>query len=101
MENSTVTATFANRIELDDRGIAWIAGTKVTEVILDRSPTDRVRRRSIFNTRISHWLKSMAHRPTTMYQVKVDEQIEREAIPLSVALCACDILSRPLCDCAR
>jgi uncharacterized protein (DUF433 family) len=32
-----VTATFATRIELDDRGIAWIVGTKVKviEVILD------------------------------------------------------------------
>ncbi len=33
-----VTATFATQIELDDRGIAWIAGTKVkvTEVVLDK-----------------------------------------------------------------
>ena len=32
-----VTATFATQIELDDRGVAWIAGTKVkvTEVVLD------------------------------------------------------------------
>ncbi len=32
-----VTATFATRIELDDRGIAWIVGTKVKviEVVLD------------------------------------------------------------------
>jgi uncharacterized protein (DUF433 family) len=32
-----LTATFATRIELDDRGIAWIVGTKVKviEVVLD------------------------------------------------------------------
>ena len=33
-----MTATFATQIELDDRGIAWIAGTKVkvVEVVLDK-----------------------------------------------------------------
>jgi len=33
-----VTATFATQIELDHRGVAWIAGTKVkvTEVVLDK-----------------------------------------------------------------
>ena len=33
-----MTATFATQIELDDRGMAWIAGTKVkvTEVVLDK-----------------------------------------------------------------
>jgi len=33
-----VTATFATKIELDDRGIAWIVGTKVkvVEVVLDK-----------------------------------------------------------------
>jgi uncharacterized protein (DUF433 family) len=33
-----VTATFATQIELDDRGVAWIAGTKVKvmEVVLDK-----------------------------------------------------------------
>jgi len=33
-----VTANFTTQIELDDRGIAWIAGTKVkvTEVVLDK-----------------------------------------------------------------
>jgi uncharacterized protein (DUF433 family) len=33
-----VTATFATQIELDDRGVAWIAGTrvKVIEVVLDK-----------------------------------------------------------------
>ena len=33
-----MTATFATQIELDDRGVAWIAGTKVKvmEVVLDK-----------------------------------------------------------------
>ena len=33
-----MTATFATQIELDHRGVAWIAGTKVkvTEVVLDK-----------------------------------------------------------------
>src|SRR6266446_781091 len=33
-----VTATFATQIELDDRGMAWIGGTKVkvTEIVLDK-----------------------------------------------------------------
>jgi uncharacterized protein (DUF433 family) len=33
-----VTATFATQIDLDDRGIAWIVGTKVKviEVVLDK-----------------------------------------------------------------
>ena len=33
-----MTTTFATQIELDDRGVAWIAGTKVkiTEVVLDK-----------------------------------------------------------------
>ena len=33
-----MNATFATQIELDDRGMAWIAGTKVkvTEVVLDK-----------------------------------------------------------------
>ena len=33
-----MTASFATQIELDDRGIAWIAATKVkvTEVVLDK-----------------------------------------------------------------
>src|SRR6266699_2799883 len=33
-----LTATFVTQIELDDRGMAWIAGTKVkvTEVVLDK-----------------------------------------------------------------
>jgi len=33
-----VTATFTTQIELDDRGVAWIGGTKtkVIEVVLDK-----------------------------------------------------------------
>jgi len=33
-----MTATFSTQIELDDRGVAWIAGTKVKviEVVLDK-----------------------------------------------------------------
>lgn len=33
-----MTAVFVTQIELDDRGVAWIAGTKVkvTEVVLDK-----------------------------------------------------------------
>lgn len=33
-----MTASFATQIEIDDRGIAWIAGTKVkvAEVVLDK-----------------------------------------------------------------
>src|SRR5215475_14491346 len=33
-----MTATFATQIEIDDRGVAWIAGTKVKviEVVLDK-----------------------------------------------------------------
>ena len=33
-----MTAVFATQIQLDDRGIAWIGGTKVkvTEVVLDK-----------------------------------------------------------------
>ena len=33
-----VTVTFATQIEIDNRGVAWIAGTKVkvTEVVLDK-----------------------------------------------------------------
>ena len=33
-----MTATFATQIDLDDRGVAWIGGTKVkvTEVVLDK-----------------------------------------------------------------
>jgi uncharacterized protein (DUF433 family) len=75
-----VTATFATQIELDDRGIAWIAGTKVkvTEVVLDKiaygsSPEE---------IHFQHPNLSLAqiHGALTYYyenQDKMDEQISR------------------------
>jgi uncharacterized protein (DUF433 family) len=75
-----VTATFATQIELDDRGMAWIAGTKVkvTEVVLDKiaygsSPEE---------IHFQHPNLSLAqiHGALTYYyenQDKVDEQIRR------------------------
>ena len=75
-----MTATFATQIDLDDRGIAWIAGTKVkvTEVVLDKiaygsSPEE---------IHFQHPSLSLAqiHGALTYYyenQDKVDEQIRR------------------------
>jgi uncharacterized protein (DUF433 family) len=75
-----VTATFATQIELDDRGIAWIAGTKVKviEVVLDKiaygsSPEE---------IHFQHPNLSLAqiHGALTYYyenQDKVDEQIRQ------------------------
>ena len=75
-----MTATFATQIELDDRGMAWIAGTrvKVTEVVLDKiaygsSPEE---------IHFQHPDLSLAqiHGALTYYyenQDKVDEQIRR------------------------
>jgi uncharacterized protein (DUF433 family) len=75
-----VTATFATQIELDDRGMAWIAGTKVkvTEVVLDKiaygsSPEE---------IHFQHPNLSLAqiHGALTYYyenQDRVDEQIRR------------------------
>jgi uncharacterized protein (DUF433 family) len=75
-----VNATFATQIELDDRGMAWIAGTKVkvTEVVLDKiaygsSPEE---------IHFQHPNLSLAqiHGALTYYyenQDKVDEQIRR------------------------
>ena len=75
-----MTATFATQIELDDRGIAWIAGTKVKviEVVLDKvaygsSPEE---------IHFQHPNLSLAqiHDALTYYyenQDKVDEQIRR------------------------
>jgi len=75
-----VTATFATQIELDDRGMAWIAGTKVkiTEVVLDKiaygsSPEE---------IHFQHPDLSLAqiHGALTYYyenQDKLDEQIRR------------------------
>ena len=75
-----MTATFATQIELDDRSIAWIAGTKVKviEVVLDKvaygsSPEE---------IHFQHPNLSLAqiHGALTYYyenQDKVDEQIRR------------------------
>ena len=75
-----MNATFATQIELDDRGIAWIAGTKVkvTEVVLDKiaygsSPEE---------IHFQHPNLSLAqiHGALTYYyenQDKVDDQIRR------------------------
>jgi uncharacterized protein (DUF433 family) len=75
-----VNATFATQIVLDDRGIAWIAGTKVKviEVVLDKiaygsSPEE---------IHFQHPNLSLAqiHGALTYYyenQDKVDDQIRR------------------------
>ena len=75
-----MTATFATQIELDDRGVAWIAGTKVKvmEVVLDKiaygsSPEE---------IHFQHPNLSLAqiHGALTYYyenQDEVDEQIKR------------------------
>lgn len=75
-----MTASFATQIELDDRGIAWIGGTKVkvTEVVLDKiaygsSPEE---------IHFQHPNLSLAqiHGALTYYyenQDQIDEQIRR------------------------
>jgi uncharacterized protein (DUF433 family) len=75
-----LTAVFATQIELDDRGLAWIAGTKVKvlEVVLDKiaygsSPEE---------IHFQHPNLSLAqiHGALTYYyenQDNVDEQIRR------------------------
>lgn len=75
-----MTATFATQMEIDERGMAWIAGTKVkvTEVVLDKiaygsSPEE---------IHFQHPNLSLAqiHGALTYYyenQDKVDEQIRR------------------------
>jgi uncharacterized protein (DUF433 family) len=75
-----VTAAFATQIELDDRGIAWIAGTKVkvTEVVLDKiaygsSPEE-------IHFQHPHLSLAQIHGALTYYyenQDEVDEQIRR------------------------
>jgi len=75
-----VTATFATQIELDDRGIAWIAGTKVkvVEVVLDKiaygsSPEE-------IHFQHPHLSLAQIYGALTYYyenQDKVDEQIAR------------------------
>ncbi len=73
-----MTAVFATQIELDSRGVAWIAGTKVkvTEIVLDKiahgwSPEE---------IHFQHPNLSLAqiHGALTYYyenQVRLDEQI--------------------------
>ena len=103
-----MTATFATQIELDDRGVAWIAGTKVkvSEVVLDKiaygsSPEE---------IHFQHPNLSLAqiHGALTYYyenQDKVDEQIRRgleESDQLAVRLSGAEFrrklleLKRPL-----
>jgi uncharacterized protein (DUF433 family) len=75
-----VTATFATQIELDDRSIAWIAGTKVKviEVVLDKiaygsSPEE-------IHFQHPHLSLAQIHGALTYYyenQDKIDEQIRR------------------------
>jgi uncharacterized protein (DUF433 family) len=75
-----LTATFATQIEQDDRGIAWIAGTKVKviEVVLDKiaygsSPEE-------IHFQHPHLSLAQIHGALTYYyetQDKVDEQIRR------------------------
>ena len=75
-----MTATFATQIELDDRGVAWIAGTKVkvTEVVLDKiaygsSPEE-------IHFQHPHLSLAQIHGALTYYyenQDGIDEQIRR------------------------
>ena len=75
-----MTATFVTQIELDDRSIAWIAGTKVKviEVVLDKiaygsSPEE-------IHFQHPHLSLAQIHGALTYYyenQDKVDEQIRR------------------------
>ena len=75
-----MTATFSTRIELDDRGIAWIGGTKVkvTEVVLDKiaygsSPEE-------IHFQHPHLSLAQIHGALTYYyenQDRLDEQIRR------------------------
>jgi uncharacterized protein (DUF433 family) len=75
-----LTATFATQIELDDRGVAWIGGTKVkvSEVVLDKiaygsSPEE-------IHFQHPHLSLAQIHGALTYYyenQDKVDEQIRR------------------------
>ena len=75
-----LTAAFATQIELDDRGIAWIAGTKVkvTEAVLDKiaygsSPEE-------IHFQHPHLSLAQIHGALTYYyenQDEVDEQIRR------------------------
>jgi uncharacterized protein (DUF433 family) len=73
-----VTATFATQIELDDRGIAWIAGTKVKviEVVLDKIANGSSPEEVHFQH--PHLSLAQIHGALTYYyenQDKVDKQI--------------------------
>jgi uncharacterized protein (DUF433 family) len=75
-----VTAAFTTQIELDDRGIAWIAGTKVkvVEVVLDKMAYGS----SPEEIHFQHPNLSLAqiHGALTYYyenQAVLDEQIKR------------------------
>jgi len=75
-----VTAAFATQIELDDRGIAWIAGTKVkvTEVVLDKIAYESSPEEIHFQH--PHLSLAQIHGALTYYyenQDEVDEQIRR------------------------
>jgi uncharacterized protein (DUF433 family) len=73
-----LTATFTTHIEVDDRGVAWIAGTrvKVAEVVLDKiahgsSPEE-------IHFQHPHLSLAQIHGALTFYyenQNKIDEQI--------------------------
>lgn len=73
-----MTATFATQIELDDRGIAWIAGTKVKviEVVLDKIANGSSPEEVHFQH--PHLSLAQIHGALTYYyenQDKVDKQI--------------------------
>src|SRR5438132_11206594 len=75
-----MTAIFATQIELDDRGVAWIAGTrvKISEVVLDKVAYES----SPEQIHFQHPNLSLAqiHGALTYYyenQNIVDEQISR------------------------
>lgn len=75
-----MNAAFATQIEIDDRGMAWIAGTKVkvTEIVLDKiaygsSPEE-------IHFQHPHLSLAQIHGALTYYyenQDKVDQQIRR------------------------
>jgi uncharacterized protein (DUF433 family) len=76
-----VTAVFATQIELDDRGVAWIGGTKVkvTEIVLDKiaygwSPEE-------IHFQHPHLSLAQIHGALTYYyenQVRFDEEIKHQ-----------------------
>ncbi len=75
-----MTATFATQIEIDSRGVAWIAGTqvKVVEVVLDKlaygwSPEE-------IHFQHPHLSLAQIHGALTFYyehQAELDGQIKR------------------------